>query len=76
MINANSLLSALLYLVIWGLILYVLWWGIGRIGLPEPFGKIATVVLVVVTIVVLINLLMGFAGTPLFSFGSPGIYRR
>jgi len=73
MINANSLLSVLLYLVVWGLILYVLWWGIGRIGLAAPFDKITTVVLVVITVVVLINLLMGFTGTPLFSWGG---YRR
>ena len=76
MINANSLLSALLYLVVWGLILYVLWWGIERIGLAEPFNKIALVILVVITVVVLINLLMGFAGTPLFTWGGPGLYRR
>ena len=65
MISGQELLSVLLYLCIWGLIIYVLWWGIGKIGLPEPFGKIATVVLVVLTVVVLLNLLFGFAGAPL-----------
>jgi hypothetical protein len=65
MIAGTGLVSVLVYLVVWGLILYVLWWGIGKLGLPEPFGKIATVVLVVVTVLVLLNLLVGFAGTPL-----------
>lgn len=65
MIIGTGLVSVLVYLLVWGLILYVLWWGIGKIGLPEPFAKIATVVLVVVTVVVLINLLLSFTGTPL-----------
>jgi hypothetical protein len=68
MINGQELVSVLVYLVVWGLILYVLWWGIGRVGLPEPFAKIATVVLVLLTVVVLLNLLFGFTGTPLISW--------
>jgi uncharacterized membrane protein YhdT len=65
MISGQELLSVLIYLVVWGLILYICWWGIGKIGLPEPFNKIAVVVLVILTVVVLLNLLFGFAGTPL-----------
>lgn len=56
------MLSLLIYLVIWGLILYVLWWGLGKVALPEPFNKIAMVVLVLITIIVLLNILFGFAG--------------
>lgn len=66
MVSGNELVSVLIYLVIWGLVLYVLWWGIGKVGLPEPFAKIATVVLVLITVVVLLNLLLGFVGTPIF----------
>ena len=62
MYAGHDLFSILIYLVVWGLILYVLWWGIGKIGLPEPFGKVATVILVLVTVLVLINLLFGFTG--------------
>ncbi len=61
----DSLISIIIYLVVWGLVLYVLWWGLGKIGLPEPFAKIATVLLVVLTVVILLNLLFGFAGPPL-----------
>ncbi len=53
------MISLLLSLVIWGLIFYVLWWGLGKIGLPEPFNKIITVILVLATVVVLIGLLNG-----------------
>lgn len=65
MIDGQTLISILIYLVVWGLVLWVLWWGIGRIGLPEPFAKIATVVLVLLTVIVLLNLLFGFVGQPL-----------
>ncbi len=69
-----DIVSILIYLVVWGLILYVLWWGIGKIGLPEPFGKIATVVLVLLTVIILIDLLTGFTGG---SLGSPRLnFRR
>lgn len=68
MINGQELVSILIYLVVWGCVLYVLWWGLGKIGPPEPFMKIGTVVLVVLTVIVLLNLLFGFAGTPLISW--------
>jgi hypothetical protein len=56
---------------VWGCVLYVLWWGLGKIGLPEPFGKIATVVLVVVTVIVLLNILFVLGGRPLFDVPFP-----
>lgn len=61
-----DLIGILIYLVIWGLVLYVLWWGLSRIGLPEPFGKIAQVVIVILTVVVLLNILFGLGGSPFF----------
>ena len=64
-ISSGELMSVLIYLIVWGLIFGVLWWGLAQIALPEPFGKVARVVLVVLTVLVLLNLLLGFAGTPL-----------
>ena len=57
--TALMILSLLFSLVIWGIIFYVLWWGLGKIALPEPFSKVATVILVLATIIVLIGLLTG-----------------
>jgi len=54
-----NILTLLFTLVIWGIIFYVLWWGLGKVGLPEPFNKIATVVLVIATVIVLIGILTG-----------------
>lgn len=63
-----NLIGILIYLVVWGLVLYVLWWAIGKVGLPEPFGKIATVVLVLLTVLVLLNLVFGMAWFPVPKF--------
>ncbi len=68
MIEGSMLLSLLLQIIIAGLILYVCWWGLGKIGLPEPFNKIAVVVLVIITVIFLINLLMGLGGHPLINW--------
>jgi hypothetical protein len=68
LVSGEALLNALFVLVIWGLILWVLWWGLGKIAPPEPFMKIATVVLVVLSIVVLVNILLGLVGHPLIKF--------
>ena len=61
-------MSLLIQLIIGGLILYVIWWGLGKIALPDPFGKIAMVIVVLVTVVFLINILMGLGGRPLISW--------
>lgn len=53
------MINLLLYLIVWGLIFYVLWWALGKIALPEPFSKIATVILVLFIVIVLLNLLLG-----------------
>jgi hypothetical protein len=54
-----SIIALLLALVIWGLVFWLLWWGLGAVGLPEPFHKVAVVVLVIAAIIVVIGLLTG-----------------
>jgi hypothetical protein len=66
MIAGAGLLSLLITLVIAGLIFYLIWWFIGYIGLPEPFNKVARVLVALVALIFLINLLLGLTGTHLF----------
>ena len=54
-----SLFGLLLSIVIWGVIFYILWWALGAINPPEPFRKVATVILVVAAVIVTIGLLTG-----------------
>jgi len=62
LISGEQLINALVILVIWGVILWVLWWGLHKIAPPEPWLKVGTVILVLITVVVLINILLGLAG--------------
>ncbi len=61
-----GILALLISLVIWGLIFFIIYWGIGQIALPEPFNKVITVIVVLAVIIVIIGLLMGTV--PPFAF--------
>lgn len=61
-----GLLSILITLIVVGLILWVCWWFIGYIGLPEPFNKVARVIIGLVALIFVVNLLLGLIGKPLF----------
>ena len=66
--DVSSLLHFVIVLVILGLIFWLVWWFIGYVGLPEPFNKVARVIVALVALVVVIDLLLGMIGGP--SFGS------
>jgi len=63
--DASFLVHILIQILIVGGVCWLLWWLIGYIGLPEPFNKIARVIIAVVAVLFLINLLLGLGGTPL-----------
>ena len=63
--DINTLINAIIWLAVVGLIFYVLWWALGKIGLPEPFNKVAKVILAVVAVLLLVNFLLGLTGYPL-----------
>lgn len=65
MITMSALISILVTLVIVGLIAFLCWWFIDFCGLPEPFNKVAKVIVALAVLVFLIDLLMGLNGHPL-----------
>lgn len=65
MISLQSLVSAVVYLIIGGLIVWLLLWLVDYLKLPEPFGKVARVVIVVVSVLIVISVLLGLAGHPI-----------
>ncbi len=67
LISLSGLLPLLVELVIVGLILWLLIWFIGYVGLPEPFNKVARVIIILVGIVYLINLLLSLNGNGFIS---------
>lgn len=55
----TALLNLLIPLLIAGLIFWVIWWALDVIGIPEPFNKIARVIVVVAVVIYLISVLAG-----------------
>lgn len=66
MISASTLVPLLVSLVIAGVVFWLIWWFVGYIGLPEPFNKVARVLIGLAALLYLLNLLMSLSGTPLF----------
>lgn len=67
MIPLGALATLMIYVVVGGLIFGLLWWLVGYCGLPQPFDKVARVLLAVFAVVFLIAVLLSLVnGTPLF----------
>lgn len=67
MISLAGAVSVVIYLIVAGLVFWLLWWLVDYIAPPEPFRKIANVVLAVMAVLVAIGLLLSFVnGQPLF----------
>lgn len=63
-INGADLVTALVGLIVFGLIAWLLFWLIEYCSLPEPINKVARVVLVIAIVLVLINFLLSIVGQP------------
>lgn len=67
-ISGDSLIHAVIVLVIVGLVLWLLSYLVSAVGLPEPFAKVAKVIILVIGVLFLINLLLSLIGHPIFNF--------
>jgi hypothetical protein len=67
-ISGATLLEALIWLVIGGVIFWIVSWGIAYIGVPEPFNKVIRVILVIVVVVFCVNALLLLIDKPLFKW--------
>jgi len=63
-LSLQGLVELIIYLAIVGGVLWLLLWLISYIGLPEPFAKVAKIIIMIVGVLILINVLLGFAGHP------------
>ena len=67
MISLSAMVSVIIYLIVAGLVFWLLWWLINYVGLPEPFDKIANVILAIAAVLVIIGILLSLTtGQPLF----------
>lgn len=53
------MLNLVIIIVVAGLIFWLVWWFIDWVGLPEPFNKVAKVVIGLVALIFLIKILLG-----------------
>jgi hypothetical protein len=63
--NIETLVNAVIWLTIVGLVFWLLWWLVGYINPPEPFNKVIRVIIAVVGVLILLNFLLGLTGSPI-----------
>lgn len=61
-IAGQSLVNLIIWLIVAGLIYWTFNWALTKIALPEPFAKIAQVILVLIVAIMIVNALLGLAG--------------
>ena len=58
----TSLIYLVIYLIVIGVIFWLLLYLIDAIPLPEPFNRVARVIIIVVSVLIVILLLLQFVG--------------
>ena len=67
MISIQAAVTVVIYLIIAGLVFWLLWWLLNFVAPPEPFRKIGTVILAVLAVLVCIGILLSLVtGQPIF----------
>lgn len=59
-----DLISLLVYVIVIGLVFYLLYWLLGQIPLPAPFKTVALVILALLAVLILLGALTGHVGLP------------
>lgn len=62
--DISGLLSIVIWLVVLGLIFWLIWWFIGYVGVPEPFNKVLRVIVGLVALLIVIYFLLGIMPSP------------
>ncbi len=62
MISLSGAVSVIVTLVVAGLIFWMLWFLLDYVGLPQPFNKVARVVLMLLAVLVVIGVLLQLVG--------------
>lgn len=67
MISLSAAVSVVLYLIVAGLVFWLLFWLVDYCGIPEPFNKVAKIILAILAVLVIIGILISIVnGQPLF----------
>ena len=60
-ISTDQMINAVVRLIIIGVIAGLLWWLIDYCKIPEPFNKVAKVIIAVVSVLIVIKFLLALA---------------
>lgn len=67
-IQGEALIKLVIWVLIIGLICWLLLWLVDYVALSEPFAKIAKVIVACVAVIFLINALLTLVGKPFIEF--------
>ena len=59
------LITLLVYALVFGLLYWLVTWIVATVPIPDPFGKIMIIAVVVIGVLMLIGLLLELAGHPI-----------
>ena len=62
MISIGGAVTVIMYLIVAGMIFGLLWWLINYVAPPEPFRKVANVILAILAVMVVIGILLSLVG--------------
>lgn len=65
LISGRAAIESLIWLIVIGIVFWLLFWLLDYAKLPQPFAKVGSIILAVAAVVVLINFLFTLAGKPL-----------
>ncbi len=68
MISVTGLVHAIVMIVIVGLIVWLLWFLLDYCKIPEPFNRVARILLMVVCVLFLIGVLLTLAGVQVLTW--------
>lgn len=67
MVSISGLVSVVIYIIVLGLVFGLLWWLLDYVKPPEPFYKIAKIMLAVMAVLILCGVLLSLVtGTQVF----------
>lgn len=67
-ISGGDLVNVVVWIIVGGIIFWLLTFLIDYLKIPEPFNRVARVILIVAAVLFLINLLLGLVDKPLVKF--------
>jgi cytochrome c oxidase subunit IV len=60
------MVETLIYLIVVMLVISIAWWLVDYIPVPAPMNKWAKIIIILVAAILLVNILLGLAGRPIF----------